>query len=156
MIAERYDMLYHGTRNILIMYTKFVSPQCRIYASMNQVSIGSDSGLSPFRRQAIIWTRAGLLSIGPLGTNFSEILTKIQNFSVTKMHLKISSDGLRKGGHFFQGTWVKGVAIVTSIRAHNKKKPWNLSPHVDHSLCNSMLPPMTQWGVSGLDHQWLR
>ena len=32
-----------------------------------------------------------LLSIGPLGTNFSEILLKIQNFSFMKMHLKILS-----------------------------------------------------------------
>ena len=30
-------------------------------------------------------------SIGPLGTNSYEILIKIQNFSFTKMHLKISS-----------------------------------------------------------------
>ena len=59
--------------------------------SINQVSIGSDNGLSPIRRQIIIWTNAGLLSIGPLGTNFTEILTKVQNFSFTKMHLKISS-----------------------------------------------------------------
>ena len=29
--------------------------------------------------------------IGPFRTNFSEILIKIQNFSFTKMHLKISS-----------------------------------------------------------------
>ena len=35
--------------------------------------IGSDNGLSPERRQAIIWTNAGILLIGPLGTNFSEI-----------------------------------------------------------------------------------
>ena len=53
--------------------------------------IGSDNGLSPIRRQAIIWTNAELLSIGPLGTNFGEILPRIQNFSFTKMHLKISS-----------------------------------------------------------------
>ena len=33
----------------------------------------------------------GLLSIGPEQTNFSEILTQIQNFSSTKIHLKISS-----------------------------------------------------------------
>ena len=42
--------------------------------------IGSDNGLSPGRRQAIISTNAGILLIGPLWTNFSEILTKIQNF----------------------------------------------------------------------------
>ena len=35
--------------------------------------IGSDNGLSPGRRQAIIRTNAGILLIGPLGTNFSEI-----------------------------------------------------------------------------------
>ena len=39
---------------------------------MNQDNIGPDNGLSPILRQAIIWTNAGLLSIGPLGTNFSE------------------------------------------------------------------------------------
>ena len=32
----------------------------------------------PIRHQAIIWTNAGLLSIGALGTNFSEILIKKQ------------------------------------------------------------------------------
>ena len=36
-------------------------------------TIGSDNGLSPARRQANIWTNAGILLIGPLGTNFSEI-----------------------------------------------------------------------------------
>ena len=35
---------------------------------------GSDNGLSPGRRQAIIWTNDGILFIRPLGTNFSEIL----------------------------------------------------------------------------------
>ena len=40
----------------------------------NLAIIGSDNGLSPGRRQAIIWTNAGILSIGPFGTNFSEIL----------------------------------------------------------------------------------
>ena len=39
--------------------------------------IGSDNGLSPGRRQAIIWTNAGILLIEPLGTNFSEILIEI-------------------------------------------------------------------------------
>ena len=36
--------------------------------------IGSDNGLSPDRRQAIIWNNAGLLLIRPLGTFFNEIL----------------------------------------------------------------------------------
>ena len=53
--------------------------------------IGSDNGLSPDRRQAIIWTNAGILLIGPLGTNFSEILIEILTFSFKKMRLKVSS-----------------------------------------------------------------
>ena len=53
--------------------------------------IGSDNGLLPDRRQAIIWTDAGLLLIGPLGTNFSEILIEILTFLFKKMRLKVSS-----------------------------------------------------------------
>ena len=41
--------------------------------------IGLDNGLSPDQRQAIIWTSAGILLLGPLGTNFSEILIKIHS-----------------------------------------------------------------------------
>ena len=53
--------------------------------------IGSDNGLSPGRRQAIIWTNAGILSIGHLGTNFNEILIEIQILSSKEMRLKMSS-----------------------------------------------------------------
>ena len=53
--------------------------------------ISSDNVLSPYRRQAIIRTNAGILLIGRLGTNFSEILFAIHTFSFKKMHLKMSS-----------------------------------------------------------------
>ena len=53
--------------------------------------IGSNNGLSPNRRQAIIWTNAGLLSIGPLQTYFSEKEIKMQQFALKKMHVKMSS-----------------------------------------------------------------
>ena len=54
-------------------------------------TIGSDNGLSPEWRQAIIWTNTGILLIEPYGTNFSEILIAILTFSFTKMSLKVSS-----------------------------------------------------------------
>ena len=54
-------------------------------------SIGSDNGLSPGRRQAIIRTNAGILLIRPLGTSFSEFLVEILIFSFKKMRLKVSS-----------------------------------------------------------------
>ena len=53
--------------------------------------IGSDNGLAPDRRQAIIWTNAGILLIRTLGTNFSEIRDEIHSFSFKKMHLKMSA-----------------------------------------------------------------
>ena len=56
-----------------------------------QTIIGSDNSLSPGRRQAIIWTNAGILLIRTLGTNFSEILIEIRIFSFKKMGLKVSS-----------------------------------------------------------------
>ena len=54
-------------------------------------TIGSDNGLSLGWRQAIIWINAGILLIGPLWTNFSEILIEIQTSSFKKVCLKESS-----------------------------------------------------------------
>ena len=54
-------------------------------------SIGSDNGLSPGRRQAIIRTNAGILLITPLGTNFIEFLVEILISSFKKLRLKASS-----------------------------------------------------------------
>ena len=53
--------------------------------------IGSDNGLTPGRRQAIIWTNAGILLIRPSGTNFNEMLIEILTFSFMKMRLNVSS-----------------------------------------------------------------
>ena len=80
-------LLPHINSSPLITAYKLISPYYRIYVSVNWVSIGAGNGLSPIRCQAISWTNARLLSIGPLaclGTNFGEILIKIQNFSFMK------------------------------------------------------------------------
>ena len=57
--------------------------------------IVSYNGLSSGRRQAYIWTNDGILLIGALGTNFSEILIEIYTFSFKKIDLKISSGKCR-------------------------------------------------------------
>ena len=49
----------------------------------------SDNYLSPSRRQALVWTNAGILLIRTLEAHFSEILSKINTFSLKKMHLKV-------------------------------------------------------------------
>ena len=54
-------------------------------------NIGSDNGLSPGRRQAIIRTNAGILLKRPSWTNFSEFLVEFLIFSFKKMRLKVSS-----------------------------------------------------------------
>ena len=54
------------------------------------IMIATDNGVSPGRRQAIICTSAGKSLIGPLGSNFSEILIGIQTFSFEEMQLKMS------------------------------------------------------------------
>ena len=55
-------------------------------------NIGSDNGFSPGGRQAEpIRTNAGILLIGPLVSNFSELLIKIYIFSFKKTHFKMLS-----------------------------------------------------------------
>ena len=76
-----------------LQYRKFLTHSGRVtHICVSKLTIiGSDNGLSPDRRQAIIWTNDGLLLIGPLGTNFSEILIEILTLSFKKMRLKMSS-----------------------------------------------------------------
>ena len=76
----------------------------------NLTILGSDNGLSPGRRQAIIWTNAGILLIRTLGTNFSEIQGEIHSFSFSKMHLKMSSAKWRlfgRGLNELRWGWVR-------------------------------------------------
>ena len=78
--------------------------------------IGSDNGLSPGRRQAIIWTNAKVLWIGPMGINFNDILIEIYSFSFTKMHLKMSF-GI---DHFVSASMCDGQ-VLTHIRVTGPK-----------------------------------
>ena len=102
----------------------------RIYVN-KLTSIGSDNGLSPGRRQAIIWTNAGMLLIRTLGTIFSELLNRNSHISpFTKMHLKMSSGKWRpfclglnvlrtqmKSNRFvkFDGTGSGMISVTTCI-----------------------------------------
>ena len=74
--------------------------------------IGSDNGLSPGWRQAIIWRNAGILLIQTLGTNFSEILSKIRTFSFTKIIFEMSS---AKRWKFYLGLNVLSVIDISKM-----------------------------------------
>ena len=78
-----------------------------------QTIIGSDNDLSPGRRQAIIWTNAGIVLIGTLGTNFSEILIEIRIFSFTKMGLNVSS-----------AKWLPCCLGLNELNFHSRKFIW--------------------------------
>ena len=58
-----------------------------IYVSKLTI-IGSDNGLSPGQRQAIIWTNAGILLTGSLVTHFNETLTQFIYFHSRKSFWK--------------------------------------------------------------------
>ena len=80
--------------------------------------IGSDNGLSPGWHQAIIWTSAGVLLIGPLGTNFSDILTRIPPFSYKKLHLKMSSWKWRP--------FCLSLNVLTTKSMNHAHNSWNI------------------------------
>ena len=95
-------------------------------------SIGSDNGLSPGRRQAIIRTNAGILLTRPLGTNLREFLVEILIFSFKKMRLKVSSAtrwpfwlGLNVLKRFLM--WVEHFKDVTSEFCRNS--PDDMTTH---------------------------
>ena len=89
LLVEKYDVtgfskwLTHWGRVTHICITKLTI-------------IGSDNGLPPGRRQAIIWNNTGILLSEPIGTNFNEISIDIDTFSFKEMHLKNSSEILSR------------------------------------------------------------
>ena len=89
--------------HLLLMPWSYVSFALTHWGRMTNIcvskltSIGSDNGLSPGRRQVIIWTNAWILLVRPPGTIFNEILIEIHIFSFKKSIWKCR---LHNGGHF--------------------------------------------------------
>ena len=81
----------------------------------NLTILSSDNGLSPGRRQAIIWSNAGKVLLGPLGINFSDILIEFHTFSFKKMHLKSACAKLQP---FVSASMHQGLNI--SVHCPNK------------------------------------
>ena len=104
-LSNRLSIINHwlGLRNETMVYAvcPIVFHSSTDWGRVTQIyvrkltTIGSDNGLSPGRRQAIIWTNAGILLIDPFGTDYSEILIEIYIFSFKKMHAKLSSGDWR-------------------------------------------------------------
>ena len=88
LLVEKYDVTG---------FSKWLTHWGRMtHICINKLAIiGSDNGLSPGQRQAIIWTNAGILLSEPIGTHFNEISIYIDTFSFKEMHLEISSEKWR-------------------------------------------------------------
>ena len=101
-------------------------------------NIGSDNGLSPGRRQAIIWTNAGILLTQTLGINFSEIFSKIHTFSFKKMYLKMSSGKRRPFclslNVLSHETMVCAVCLVMFFRLYHCILYYRMSSNIVHIL----------------------
>ena len=97
--------------------------------------IGSDNGLLPGRHQAIIWTNAGIWIIGPLGTNFSEIVIKILTYYSRKCVWKCL---LENGGHLVSASMCYDRLGNYSRTKHNKSYFMRLTVNAP-GLCSKLL-----------------
>ena len=123
--------------------------------------IGLYNNLSPGGRKAIIWSNAGILLIGPLGTNFSDILIASETFLFTKMHLKMSPGKCRlfcQGLNVFWLTlwqWasyqIRKIAVyacagnVFPATDFKGSQPLVSDPGMHHCSCATHVP----WCMSG-------
>ena len=155
---------------------KFIEAEWHVYEPVNDAIITSDNGLSPARRQPIIWTNDDTLSIRPFGTHFNEILFEIQEFSFTKIHLNISSArcrpfclGLNVLGPscevpvFFSHLYKNRInyivdqgsqALLSTILPHIYTISWHVgqsSPPTWHKLrncrCQIVKRRVAEWGI---------
>ena len=116
---------------------------CLIYASVNWIITGSGNGLSPVRRQAITRTNIGLLSIGLLGTNFSEIWIGILSFSFKNNYLKMSS--VKMAAILSRERWVKKRKLLNNIPPSTCTQRYNHRHHTalhtnGYTHCGLMTP----------------
>ena len=146
--------------HILIMNLKHTRlthwGQAKHICISNLTIIGSDNGLLPGRRQAIIWANAGILLNRPLGTNFSDILIAIYILSFKKTKFKqwsekwqpfcLSLNVLKLLPHLpgenelIFLTWITISSIPRIITA-----AWNTSVHT-----TARIPPWKfthKWGI---------
>ena len=85
------------------------SPSTHLFS----VSIYSDNGLLPIRQ----------LSTVPLGTNFNDILFKIQNVSFNKIYLKISPAGFRVRSVHYMCHCCTGIMKYSVMVDHVTMRP---------------------------------
>ena len=116
--------------------------------------IGSDNGLSPWRRQTIIWTNAGLLLIAHLGTNASENLN--QNLYIFIEENALENIVWKMVAILSRPQYVKSCALFTSARrlAKQSDPPGTHSPvlPVWHAVVRDRYNFMPMWLPRDMRH----
>ena len=97
-----------------------------IYASANYPSLVHKMAYrETHRRQAIIWTSAGILLLGHSRTNFNDMFFEIQALTLKEIYLKISSAKLRP--------FCVGISLLSarfdSFRERVQGTPLNICTH---------------------------
>ena len=90
------------------------------------IIIGSDDGFSPGRRQAIIWTNAGVLLIGPLGIHFNGIVNRNQYIFIQKNALGNVVFEMASISSQPQCVKIKDPLILNPINSH--MRTWCTNP----------------------------
>ena len=96
------------------------------------IIIGSDNGLSSGRCQIITRNNGGILSNGPIGTNFCELLIDNPTFSFTKVHLKLFSRPQCVNNVSQELPWVFCAEVIGDLSfpiVGTYHDPWNDSCH---------------------------
>ena len=144
LVVERFCLMHWGPKKMWVILQTFLDAFPWIsLVCVNLLWPSSDNGLSPFWCQAIIWTNADMLLIGPLWRNFSEIRIKVHQFLFRKMCLKMLSAKWRP---LFSGlsmlkvdrlAWHNVFTVISSLE-------WSLSDFVSGMI--------TQWFCLWDDH----
>ena len=99
------------------------------------------------------YLNTGLLSIGPLGKNYYEIVINTTLF----MHESASENiDWCDGGHFVQGRWVKNLTKsvpVENVGKDIERIPQTMQKHL-FLLCLSSASYELKWTVTGLQCVW--
>ena len=100
--------------------------------------IVSDNGLLPGWHQVIIWTKPRILLIGPLRTNFNEILIGIHTSSFKKIHFKMSFGKWRP--------FCLGLNVLMNWLVSTSINVYFSIPNLYHDGTTHRLFKLTHWG----------
>ena len=92
------------------------------------ITIVSDNGLLPDQRQAFIWNNDGILLLGPVGRNFSEIL-------IENLYIFIQENA-------FENVVWKMAAILSRSQCVNRTDLY-INNAESFSLANTLVPCVT-------------